>query len=283
MQQTKKFNLRQHVTDQIIKAMEAGTPPWRQPWTGSTALPRLPLRHNGEAYRGINILVLWASAHAQGFGSAKWMTYRQAAELGGQVRKGEKATRSAFYGTFEDKNGDGHERIPFLRCNAVFNADQIDGLPEAFYIRPAPPQDLGTKTDARLMSFFDATGIARKTSSNPRAYYDTERDFVHMPPVETFHSTAAYFATLGHECAHATGHSSRLDRFANNESREDYAFDELVAELASAMLGDHLGLPPAFDQNAAYIETWINAMRADQSVIFKAAAEAERAFDFLTN
>jgi len=98
-----KIDIKQHVTDTIIAQIEAGTPPWRKPWTGDAGGTAFPLRHNGEAYRGINILMLWATAHLHGFNSARWMTFKQALELGGCVRKGEKSTKSVFYGTFEKR------------------------------------------------------------------------------------------------------------------------------------------------------------------------------------
>ena len=96
-----KIDIKQHVTDTIISEMEKGTPPWRKPWTGDATGAALPLRYDGTAYRGVNILMLWASSHIKGYASARWMTYRQALALGACVRTGEKATRSVFYGTFE--------------------------------------------------------------------------------------------------------------------------------------------------------------------------------------
>ena len=282
-----KFDLKQHVTDIIIQEIEKGTPPWQCPWTGSVKQFALPVRHNGIPYRGINVLVLWTQAHLEGYASEHWMTYRQAQELGGQVRKGEKSTPSAFYGTFERKDDEtAHDdevraRIPFLKTNRVFNVEQIDGLPQNYYVEPVPPVNLGTEPDQRLEDFFDATGISRRTSPLPRAYYDMRLDEIHMPPIETFHEAARYYAILSHECGHASGHSSRLDRLTTTMDRKERAYEELVAELTAAMLGVHLKIPAHFDQNAAYIEGWVAAMREDNGVIFKAAADAQRAFDFL--
>jgi len=130
-----RFDIKQHVTDTIIAQIEAGTPPWRKPWTGDMSGASFPLRHNGEQYRGINILMLWATAHVRGYNSARWMTFKQALELGGCVKKGEKATKTVFYGSIERENEnvaegeDGNRCIRFVKTNNVFNADQIDEQP----------------------------------------------------------------------------------------------------------------------------------------------------------
>lgn len=173
-----KIDIQQHVTDTIIAQIEAGTPPWRRPWTGGAAAPALPLRHNGAPYRGVNVVMLWASAEISGFTSERWMTFRQAQELGGMVRTGSKCARSVYYGTFErdaDQPESAQEastdagarktRIPFAKCNNVFNADQIKGLPEAFYIAPDPARDLGTEGDPELEAFFKSTGAQIMTSN----------------------------------------------------------------------------------------------------------------------
>lgn len=148
------FDLHQTITDQIITAIEAGCPPWRKPWTGSTAGASLPLRHNGEPYRGINILVLWSVAAAQGYTSARWLTFKQAQDLGGFVRKGEKSALVVYFDTIRKEDEDGEEKvIPFTKGYRVFNADQIDGLPADYYIQPEPARDLGTEADPALDAF----------------------------------------------------------------------------------------------------------------------------------
>lgn len=278
-------DIHQHVTDTIVAAIEAGTPPWRQPWTGGATGAMLPLRHNGKEYRGINILILWAEAHAKGYNSARWMTFKQAKDLGGMVRKGEKCARSVFYGTFEKDDEQGPEgeakRIPYAKCNNVFNADQIDGLPEEYYIRPNPPRDLGTKSDPEIDAFFARTGAKIVTSDDPRAYYKPATDEIHMPPVSTFYTPQGYYSTLAHELAHWTGGSARLDRIKRFQKREDYAFEELVAEIANCFICLRLGITPEFDQTAAYVEGWLKALKDDKGMIFKAASEAQKAVDYL--
>ena len=153
-----KFDVYSHVTNQIIAQIEAGAPPWRKPWTGGGASVSLPERFNGEAYRGINILMLWATAMAKDYSSARWMTFNQVKQLGGHVRKGEKSATVVKYGTVEREDENGEERqIPYAKAYRVFNADQIEGLPAEFYILPDPPRYLGTMADPELEAFLGST------------------------------------------------------------------------------------------------------------------------------
>jgi antirestriction protein ArdC len=276
------FDLHQTITDQIITAIEAGCPPWRKPWTGSTAGACLPLRHNGEPYRGINILVLWSVAAAQGYSSARWLTFKQAQDLGGFVRKGEKSALVLYFDTIRKEDEDGEEKvIPFIKGYRVFNADQIDGLPADYYIQPEPARDLGTEADPALDAFFAATGATIDTTEEPRAYYNIQQDRIHMPPITTFHDAGGYYGTLAHELTHWTGAASRLDRFGRFADRKSYAFEELVAEIGNCLLCATLGLTPDFEQSGAYIEGWLRAMKEDTKAIFRAASEAQKAIDLI--
>jgi len=251
----KKFDPREEISNKIIAAIEAGTPPWRKPWTGSESGAAFPLRSTGESYRGINILMLWLAAEERGYSSAHWFTFKQAKDLGANVRKGEKSNTVVKYGTVERENAQGEDvKIPYMRAYRVFNADQIEGLPEQFYIKPEPPRDLGTVGDPALEAFFASYGVPIDTTDEPKAYYTPATDRIHMPPVSTFINAAEYFGTLAHECAHSTGHHSRLDRFPSNETKKDYAFEELVAEIAACFLAAEMGFTPDFEQSAAYVE-----------------------------
>ena len=278
------FDAQKHVTDRIIAAMEAGTPPWRKPWTGGGGGAAFPYRACGEPYRGINVILLWLEAHEKGYASRFWFTYRQAQALGGQVRKGEKSASVIKFGTFEKEGAtpeDDRRAIPYTKLYAVFCADQIDGLPEQYYRRAEPPRDLGTAADPELEAFFAATGAVIESTPDPRAYYDPAADRIHMPPIRTFHTMAGFYATLAHEATHWTGHKSRLDRLEKFRDRDAYAFEELIAELGNVMLCAHLGLTPDFEQSAAYVESWLKALRQDKRAIFRAAAEGQKAADFL--
>lgn len=277
-----KFDVYAHVTDTIIAEIEAGTPPWRKPWTGSASGIALPTRHNGEEYRGINILMLWVMAAKNGYVSSRWMTYKQAQELGGQVRKGETSSTVVKYGTFTRENEQGiEEELPYARAYRVFNADQIEGLPEDYYIRSEAPRDLGTEADPELEAFFARTGAEIVTTDEPRAYYSPAKDHIHMPPVATFHSAKWYFATLAHESIHWTGSEKRLERIKKFANREAYAFEELVAEIGACFLGAQIGVTPELDQSAAYVEGWLKALKEDKRAIFRAASEAQKAAYFV--
>lgn len=269
-------------TKKIIAAIEEGCPSWRQPWTGSEAGACLPLRSNGEPYRGINVLVLWGAAAAKGYTSAHWLTFIQAKNLGAHVRMGEKSTTIVKYGTFNKENKDGRETsVPYAKQYAVFNADQIDGLPAHYYSKPMPVQDLGTKPDPNLEALIAATGAVIDISAQPCAYYDRFTDRIHMPPIGTFHDAASYYGTLAHELTHWTGAVSRLDRFTRFSRSDAYAFEELVGEIGSCMICAALGLKPDFVQSGAYIQTWLQAMQEDNRVIFRAAREAQKAMEFV--
>lgn len=277
-----KIDFHKTITDQIIDAIGAGCPPWRKPWTGSAACPGLPLRLNGEPYRGINILVLWSVAAAQGYNSPRWMTFKQAKDLGGSVRKGEKSALVVYFDTFKKEDEAGEEKvIPFTKGYRVFNADQIDGLPADFYTQPEATSDLGTEHDAALDAFFTATGAIIDTSDDPRAYYNIPQDRIYMPPISTFHDASGYYGTLAHELTHWTGAASRLDRFGRFADRKSYAFEELVAEIGNCLLCATLGLTPDFEQSGAYIDGWLKAMKEDTKAIFRAASEAQKAIDLI--
>ena len=283
-----KFDVYQHVTDTILAEIEKGCVPWHQPWTGARAGLSLPKRVTGEAYRGINVLMLWLTAAAKGYASPTWMTYRQAQELGGQVRKGEKSATVVKFGAVEKEvadavtgEADTVKRL-YARAYSVFNVDQIDGLPETWTVRPEPPRDLGTKADTVLDLWFAAMGVPTGQSDEPAAYYVPAEDRIHMPRIATFESAEAFYGTLAHEMVHATKHPSRLDRKHEGKTREErYAREEVVAELAASMVGARLGIRVQFDQSAAYLESWIKAMQEDNRAIVRAASMAQAAADWM--
>ena len=277
-----KFDVYQEVTDQIVNAMEAGTPPWRKPWTGDSAGFVMPKRANGEMYKGINVLMLWMMAEQRGYTSETWFTYRQASEAGGQVRKGEKSTTVIYYNTVKAEDEHGEEKtIPFAKAYRVFNADQIEGLPAEFYQKQSEPRDLGTVADPELETFFVSTGAKIVTSDKPEAYFSPADDLIHMPPIETFYSANEYYGVLSHEGIHWTGSEKRLARIEKFQKKAGYAFEELIAEIGSCMLCAQIGVIPQFDQSAAYIEGWLKALKDDKRFIFKAASAAQKATDYL--
>ena len=271
------------ITNQIIDQLEAGVRPWTQPWTAGRPVTR-PLRHDGTPYTGINILLLWSEAVSRGFASPTWMTFRQALALGAHVRKGEKGSTVVYANQLirteaDDAGQETQRRIPFLKAYTVFNVEQIDDLPDAWRPEPVEPVNPDERLEA-IEGFFSGLGVAVRHGGTA-AWYDPESDHVQMPPFETFRDAVAYYATLGHECVHWTGHASRLARDFSR-SKQAYAREELVAELGAAFLcADlQLELEPRED-HAAYLASWLEVLRDDKRFIFSAAAHAQRAVDFL--
>lgn len=277
------------ITNLIVQELEKGVRPWFKPWNAEHAAGRItrPLRHNGQPYSGINVLTLWTEATAQGFSCPIWMTYKQAQELGAQVRKGEKGSPVVFADRLHrketDDNGDEVSReIPFLKGYTVFNCEQIDNLPAHYSASANPVLDPVQRIES-IEQFFAQTGADIRHGGD-RAYYAIHNDHVQLPPFETFRDAESYYATLAHEMTHWTRHEKRLNREFGRKrwGDEGYAAEELVAELGSAFLSADLGLTPEpREDHASYIAHWLNVLKNDNHAIFTAAAHAERAAKFL--
>lgn len=281
----------QRVTDQNMAELEKGVCPWQKPWSADHAASRFtrPLRANGIPYRGINVIMLWSSAMAQGFAATLWLTYKQAQELGGQVRKGEKGSLVVYANTIsrtqtDEATGEEMERdVPFLKGYTVVNAEQVEGLPAHFYAMQQPALDPVARI-AQAEAFFASVGADIREGGN-QAFYSVTDDRLQMPPFVAFHDAEAYYATLAHELTHWTRHPKRLDRdFGRKQfGDEGYAMEELVAELGAAFLCADLALAPEpRAEHAAYIASWLKALKEDKRAIFAAAANAQRAADYLT-
>lgn len=287
--ETTRADVYTRVTNRIIADLEQGVRPWTRPWSAGNAQTRItrPLRHNGEPYSGINVVLLWSEAVARAFTHATWMTFRQALQLGAHVRKGETGSLVVYANRLvkTEKTDEGTEierAIPFLKAYTVFCVDQIEGLPEHYYAPALQILD-PVQRIAHADTFFAATGLDIRHGGT-QAYYAIHPDYVQMPPFETFCDAEAYYATLGHECCHATRHPARLDRdFSRKRFGDDgYAREELVAELGSAFLCADLGLAlEPRDDHASYIASWLEVLKNDKRFIFAAAAHAQRAVEFL--
>jgi antirestriction protein ArdC len=289
MQNTERQDIYTRVTAKIVASLEQGVRPWIRPWNAENAAGRItrPLRHNGMPYSGINVLMLWASATEQGFGSPVWMTFKQALELNAHVRKGEKGSPVVYANsltkTEENDAGEAIAReIHFLKGYTVFNVEQIEGLPAPYYTRPEP-KFTAVERIAHAEAFFAATRADIRTRGG-RAYYAQEADYIQIPPIESFRDAVSFYATLAHEATHWTKHPSRLERDFGRKSwgDEGYAREELVAELGAAFLCADLELTPEIrDDHACYLATWLEVLKNDNRAIFAAAAHAQRAVDFL--
>lgn len=280
-------DIAQEITDKIVAMIETGGDlPWRQPWRTASGSAH-QLRHNGERYQGINQLLTTFAAMAGGYASPFWMTFKQALDLGGNVRKGERGTMVVYYGSVtreeETASGDTEERsIRFLKSYTVFNADQCDGLPERFH-PAAGSLDAGGRSLPEMDAWFARLGGTVQIGGNSACYLPS-LDQINMPPVERFEDTEKFYSTLAHEYVHWTATAARCDRDFGSTGfgSEGYAREELVAELGAAFIGAELGLAPYhIEDHAGYLAAWLRCLKSDKRAILKHAADAQRAADYL--
>ena len=285
---SERFDIHQHITDQIVTAIEQGPGEFRLPWHRSAGSIMRPVNiASKKAYRGVNILALWAAADAAGYTSGRWGTYRQWAEQRQQVRKGEKASYIVFYKEIDvptETDGEEAETRLFARATPVFAAEQIEGyatLPDEAPAPEFPPLEATER--------FVAGSGARVISGGSRAFYRPSTDTIHLPArsdfVGSLTSTPAetYYSTLLHELTHWTGTEARCHRdFGKRFGDAAYAVEELVAELGAAFLCAELGIAaePRPD-HAQYLTHWLAVMKADKKAIFTAASKASQAATFL--
>jgi antirestriction protein ArdC len=278
----------QEVTDRIIEALEAGTPPWRRPWdpdkAGGPAMPRNAA--TGHRYRGINVLTLGMSPLAFTSGDPRWATYKQSEERGWQVRKGERGTTGFFFTRLEvrddtkpDDDEDSVRRIPLLRAFTLFHASQIDGITD--YVPPTIEEVPWRAPEATEIIIANSGAIVR--FGGDRAFYSPTTDHIQMPPQAAFATAERFCGTLIHEASHWSGAPSRLNRDLHNRfGSHEYSREELRAELGSVMVCAELGISDCeFSNNAAYIASWLERLRSDRKEIFRAAADAQRIADYL--
>ena len=269
----------ERITERIVGLLEQGTVPWHKPWQITTGMPRNLVTQ--KPYRGINPFVLMS----MGYESPNWLTYRQAVQLGGNVKKGEKGCPVVFWKQLQvtDEESGELEKIPFLRVYNVFNVAQCEKL------KNVPVAD---------ESAFVVTEAAEIVANMPqppaiqhgmtKAYYAPRNDTVGMPEPKCFKTEDGYHATLFHELVHSTGHEKRLKRQSiterNGFGSDPYCKEELVAELGSAFLCGQAGIAErTIDSSAGYIENWLKQLKNDKTLIVYAAAQAQKAADFILN
>jgi antirestriction protein ArdC len=275
------------VTQRIIVELEEGRVPWVQPWDASRcACTMLGNAVSGRGYSGINVLILWAAGVEQEFTSQRWLTYRQAEQAGGHVRRGEKGTVVCYADRFtprdEADKAQSEDReartVAFLKRFTVFNLDQCEGLPDAL---AAPTVTLDPIVAVEAVDTIIRASGADFRIGGGEAYYAPAQDFVAVPPQAAFHKPVDWYRTALHELGHWTGHTSRLGRDQSGKfGSAAYAREELVAELASAFACASLGIVPTV-RHADYVGAWLEVLRADEKAIFRAASAASRASDFL--
>jgi antirestriction protein ArdC len=267
------------VTERIMAALESGVVPWRRPWTShgpQNAVSKRP-------YRGINVFLLAGTPYAE----HRWLTFNQAKELGGNVRRGEKSTPVVLWKWLKKESEETGkvEEVPILRFYSVFNAEQCDGL-------NLPTVDSLTRGPVERIAA--AEEIVTGYPSPPqleyigeRACYIPAKDLVRMPPLERFESAERAYSTLFHELAHSTGHATRLNRKNVAESMgfgsDTYSREELCAEMSAAFLCNRAGIDSdaTTEQSASYIAGWLRALKNDRKLVVTAAAQAQRAADHI--
>ena len=267
----------ERITERIVSLLEQGTVPWHKPWQVKTGLPRNLVTQ--KPYRGINPFLLMAMSYE----SPHWLTLRQANQLGGTVKKGEKSCPVVFWKQMqiEDKEKEESKRIPLLRLYHVFNVAQCEGL------KNVPT----TEVDAFAVT--EAAEIVAKMPQSPvikhgmtAAYYSPHEDCVGMPERKRFNTEDAYHSTLFHELVHSTGHEKRLKRLSiterNGYGSDPYCKEELIAELGSAFLCGQAGIVErTIDDSASYLQGWLKRLQEDKTLIVYAAAQAQKAADFI--
>lgn len=285
-----KPNIYEEITEKIIAALEDGVIPWARPWNASqhgafrNAITNRP-------YRGLNIMLLNLVAMLKGFVDPRWLTFRNAEKLGGNIRKGEKGVQVIFWKFLpvQSRKEDGEmdpdtdvndnkERkvIPFARAYTVFNVEQCEGLD----LPDLDPDDREILETNELAEKILALPVMKHGGG--RACYTPITDRVFMPNKATFENLDFYYATAYHEIVHWTGHPDRLARtFGQRFGDQNYAFEELVAEIGAAFLGAHTAIPFADMRHPEYINSWLQILQADSKAIFTAAAKAQNAADFV--
>lgn len=287
-----RANLYDEVTARIIGELEAGRFPWVQPWgqpdAGGGAIgPGLPRNAlTARRYSGVNVLILWGAVIEHGYSSQGWLTFKQALEAGGCVRKGERGTTVVYSDRFtpeaekaraRDEGGEARA-IPFLKRFTVFNVAQCEGLRAGLCPEPAPLPEREVVPVAEQV--IAASGIDFRVGGN-RAFYVPAHDYVQVPPQPAFFEQINYYRTCLHELTHATGHGSRLARnLTTGFGTKDYAREELIAEMGSAFLCAALGIVPTV-RHADYLANWLDVLREDNRAIFRAASAASKAADWL--
>ena len=275
------------ITQKVIESLEQGKIPWEKQWenvadTDGIAFPQNGL--TGEFYSGFNVLSLLIAQYQHGYKSAKWLTYKQAQEMGAYVRKGEKATQGVYWAEkfdeIKDEKGNITKEKHLIPCIfSVFNEDQIEGLDrEIVIIDDTKDFDKIERAEKILKN----SGAVINEIPQNRAYYNPATDSITLPIRSQFKSAAGFYDTAFHELGHWTGHESRLNRaMVNRFGTPEYAREELRAELASFFLSASLGIPHDSENHKAYIQSWIKTLKDDPREIYRAAQDAKRINEFI--
>jgi antirestriction protein ArdC len=265
------------ITERIVHLLTQGTVPWHKPWLVKTGLPRNLITQ--KPYRGINVFLLMA----MNYESPNWLTLRQANAMGGQIKPGEKSCPVVFWKPMKVKDKESGEdlKIPFLRLYHVFNVTQCTGLKN---IPPANDAAFSTTAPAEIVAHMPQAPVIKHGMA--MASYSPGQDVVNMPDRKRFEADDNYHATLFHELVHSTGHEKRLKRPGiverNGYGSEPYGKEELIAEMGSAFLCGHAGIVNrTINNSASYLDGWLKSLKQDKTLLVHAAAQAQKAADFI--
>jgi antirestriction protein ArdC len=277
-----KAHVFEQITAQVIEAMQRDDiAPWQRPWSVSGTGGGLPRNAvSGKPYRGINVIALVATSWAKGYTDAQWLTFKQARDLGGHVRKGEKGTQIVFWKILEREVEGKASKFPMARTYTVFNVQQCEGLPAAETVDAAPvdPEALNVKAEAII-----ASPICPIVHGGDVACYVPSMDTIRMPLRAAFVNAASYYSVAFHELGHATGHTSRIGRtFGTNFGDHKYSREELVAEFCACMVAATCGVERApVENSAAYLKVWAAKLAEDPRMLVDAAQAAQKAADLI--
>lgn len=280
-------DLYQNITDRIIGHLEAGTAPWIRPYS-RTPGANVPMNAiTNRPYSGINVLLFWTAA-TNGWPTPRFLTYKQAKEHGGQVRKGEHGMPLYFWKQLvvPDKvNPDKLVKVPLIKEYTVFNVAQVDGLPDRIANGPVAKVLNTDERHTAAEAFILDTGakIVHDITPSNAPMYIPSMDYISLPPFISFRSSPRYYGTAFHELGHWTGHKTRLDRDLKGRfGNAEYAAEELIAELTAAFVSAEFGIDNE-QQNASYIASWIKLLKDDPRAIVTAASKAQAAANYLHN
>jgi antirestriction protein ArdC len=272
------MNIYQEITDSIIAELEKGAAPWIKPWNAPQGADKNVISQ--KPYRGINRLLLAMVGGIKGYSNPAWATYKQWQDMGGNVRKGEKAAKIIFWSQAKSTNPEGEEKAyAFAKAYFVFNVAQVEGID---IVVSEDKQNDNAKIE-NCESTIKATE-ANIIHGGDTACFIPSSDIIRMPEIGTFQSSEHYYATAFHELTHWTSDKKRCDRDISKGrfGNPDYAFEELVAELGAAFLCSTHGIAGDL-RHAGYIESWLKALKNDNKAIFKASGLAQSAADYVLN
>ena len=277
------FNIYEEITNRIIKQLESGNIPWHKPWHGVTS--GAYNRISKKPYSLLNQMIL---EH-----DGEYATYKQWSEIGGKVRKGEKSEIVVFWKIIqvEEQNKDGKtvkKSIPLLKYINVFHVSQVDGV-EPKTSKPIEHNPIEEAEEIKR-NYAKRENISIKEIVTDRAFYSPMMDYIEVPCKEQYKDIMEFYSTLFHEMVHSTGHRDRLGRldssikFAGFGS-EEYSKEELIAEIGSAFLMNHIGIETAktFKNSTAYIQSWLKVLKNDNKFIVSASSKAEKAMNYILN